>query len=486
MCNPLDYYKPPISPTACALTVVALIGVKLTSRIFSAKAPHPSENMKDPSCSSTDIQKYKSTTGCNPLDALVSSKRQMIGNVVSARINSPADETKYEKLSWNGQNIYVITDIDTAKKVLNNKESFCRPPMMKEFSDSFHMNNVFTTHNSLFHRELKKFFMESSARAMSGGGDHLAVICSNHADKMIRKISNSFSITSNEVEGLILETMADSFFSKPDFPKKEHCAFLIKEIWSLKRSIKSALTEDAKQEINRAIKIMRDELIAISISYKKDLREAGSEAIEKLDTIYSDHGYEEAHIWNILIPIYESLSRSVVCVLQDLSKHQDIQDALYRELKSEASSDRGYIKSGSSQLHRVWNETIRIRPPISDQPRRAEANNPLNLEEGSEIKISWGLFHLRKDVWGEDSHEYRPDRWNNITRQQRKSFNPFGAGVEMCVGRKLAEFSAKSIIRKIVLETKVVPYAEEFNDTDRSNVHALSSEYPRYLRFKPR
>ena len=56
------------------------------------------------------------------------------------------------------------------------------------------------------------------------------------------------------------------------------------------------------------------------------------------------------------------------------------------------------------------------------------------VPEGSNVFINVWAMHKRKDIWGEDAEEFRPDRWENI--HPGWGYVPFGGGPRICIGRK--------------------------------------------------
>ena len=42
-----------------------------------------------------------------------------------------------------------------------------------------------------------------------------------------------------------------------------------------------------------------------------------------------------------------------------------------------------------------------------------DGNSPIFVTEGTTIALSIAAMHRRKDLWGEDADEFRPERWIN-------------------------------------------------------------------------
>lgn len=57
------------------------------------------------------------------------------------------------------------------------------------------------------------------------------------------------------------------------------------------------------------------------------------------------------------------------------------------------------------------------------------------IPQGSNVYISVYTMHRRKDIYGEDANEFRPERWDEDLKPGW-AFIPFGGGPRLCIGRK--------------------------------------------------
>ena len=100
----------------------------------------------------------------------------------------------------------------------------------------------------------------------------------------------------------------------------------------------------------------------------------------------------------------------------------------------------------------VLNESLRLHPIVPGNARQALEDTVLPLGGGDEGRdplfvpkgamVSWYIYamHRRKDIYGEDAEEFRPERW--IDEGEEKglrpgwAFLPFNGGPRVCLGRK--------------------------------------------------
>ncbi|CAO1636368.1 unnamed protein product [Parajaminaea phylloscopi] len=94
-------------------------------------------------------------------------------------------------------------------------------------------------------------------------------------------------------------------------------------------------------------------------------------------------------------------------------------------------------------LNAVINETLRIHGTSSlGLPRLVPAGGTTIrgkfFPEGTVLSVPTYTLHRNKEVWGEDSEEFRPERWlERSASSYEKAFNPFSFGPRQCVGRNL-------------------------------------------------
>jgi cytochrome P450 len=89
---------------------------------------------------------------------------------------------------------------------------------------------------------------------------------------------------------------------------------------------------------------------------------------------------------------------------------------------------------------------MRLYPPVPINVRTAatdtylpkgggfSGSKPMLVRKGNLFLYSVYTMHRRKDLWGEDADEFRPERW--FGHQPGSEFLPFNSGPRICVGRK--------------------------------------------------
>lgn len=69
---------------------------------------------------------------------------------------------------------------------------------------------------------------------------------------------------------------------------------------------------------------------------------------------------------------------------------------------------------------------------------------PIFVAKGTFIAYSFLALHRRKDLFGEDAHEFKPERWETL----RPGWNylPFNGGPRICVGQQYALTEAQYVL----------------------------------------
>ena len=126
--------------------------------------------------------------------------------------------------------------------------------------------------------------------------------------------------------------------------------------------------------------------------------------------------------------------RSVI--LSDFGTYENPNDISFAALK------------GCAYLQYVMSETLRLFPTVPFNSRRAvkdtclpvgggvDQKAPLFVAKDHEVNYSVHLMHRRKDLWGNDADEFKPERW--VGRKAGWEFLPFNGGPRICLGQQHA------------------------------------------------
>ena len=137
----------------------------------------------------------------------------------------------------------------------------------------------------------------------------------------------------------------------------------------------------------------------------------------------------------------------------ELGQHPE----MYTKLRRHIIEDFGEDTSNASNLsfaklkscrylQHVILETLRLHTPVPFNNRQANRDTtlpvgggplrdkPVAIGKGQIVNFCVYAMHRRKDLWGEDADEFRPDRWDG--RKIGWDFLPFSGGPRICLGRE--------------------------------------------------
>ncbi|KAM4054363.1 cytochrome p450 [Hirsutella rhossiliensis] len=103
---------------------------------------------------------------------------------------------------------------------------------------------------------------------------------------------------------------------------------------------------------------------------------------------------------------------------------------------------------GLKYLNNVLKEALRLWPPVPSNMRTAsrdmilprgggpDGKSPLFVPKGTECRYSTYSLQRRKDIYGEDAEEFRPERWETLRTSWE--YVPFSGGPRICIGQQFA------------------------------------------------
>ncbi|XP_058009939.1 cytochrome P450 CYP749A22-like isoform X2 [Hevea brasiliensis] len=156
---------------------------------------------------------------------------------------------------------------------------------------------------------------------------------------------------------------------------------------------------------------------------------------------------------------HETTSSSITWTLLLLAIHIDWQDKARKEVL-ELFGQQNPTPDGLARLktmNMIINEALRLYPPAVNVPRQVQRQvrlGKLILPENMVIEIPVLAIHHNPQIWGEDVHLFKPERFaeglakatnNNVT-----AYLPFGLGPRSCVGSNFAITETKIALSMIL------------------------------------
>jgi cytochrome P450 len=106
------------------------------------------------------------------------------------------------------------------------------------------------------------------------------------------------------------------------------------------------------------------------------------------------------------------------------------------------------------------NESLRLFPIVPFNRRVAtrdttiprgggpDGQSPVYIRKGQPVLYSTHVMHRRKDIWGLDADEFKPDRW--INHKAGWDYLPFNGGPRVCIGQQFALTEAGYVLVRLL------------------------------------
>uniref|UniRef100_A0A1I7TA15 Cytochrome P450 n=1 Tax=Caenorhabditis tropicalis TaxID=1561998 RepID=A0A1I7TA15_9PELO len=142
-----------------------------------------------------------------------------------------------------------------------------------------------------------------------------------------------------------------------------------------------------------------------------------------------------------------------------LATHPEIQKKLQEEVDRECPDPEISFDQLSKlkYLECVMKETLRLYPLASGANSRTcmketTIGDGIRIEKGTHVLANTWAIHTNPTIWGEDSDEFKPERWESGDEHffQKGGYIPFGLGPRQCIGMRLAYMEEKMLLAHIL------------------------------------
>ncbi|KAI9669166.1 MAG: hypothetical protein M1829_005167 [Trizodia sp. TS-e1964] len=161
-----------------------------------------------------------------------------------------------------------------------------------------------------------------------------------------------------------------------------------------------------------------------------------------------------SQLLNILLAGRDTTASLLGWIFYTLARHPTV----YEKLRATIIEAFGTFDSGKEitfstikscqYLQYCVNETLRLYPIVPLNSRQAKRDttlprgggpdglSPVFVSKGTIINYFVYNIHRRKDIWGEDADDFKPERWEG--RKIGWEYLPFNGGPRICIGQQFA------------------------------------------------
>lgn len=165
--------------------------------------------------------------------------------------------------------------------------------------------------------------------------------------------------------------------------------------------------------------------------------------------------------------VFEKLRATII---ETFGSYEDPKEITFATLK------------GCQYLQYCLNETLRLWTVVPGNGRRsnkgttlprgggADGKSPIYIKPNTDVNYSVHVMMRRKDLWGDDAEEFKPERFNG--KRPGWEFLPFNGGPRICIGQQFAITEASYVtVRLLQKFDKIETNPEELEGPVRSNLN---------------
>ncbi|KAK3363602.1 cytochrome P450 [Lasiosphaeria hispida] len=208
-------------------------------------------------------------------------------------------------------------------------------------------------------------------------------------------------------------------------------------------------------KLTRSVKRLREYIrfyLKKTAADKAEKGESKDRSYVFLDELLKANAPEEYvvdQILSIMIAGRDTTAASLSAVFYFLARNSAAVEKLRSEIHDVGEENPSWEQLRQMKyLNNVVREALRLFPPVAVNSRTAnkdtilprgggpDGGQPVLVPKG--ISARWSLYslHRRKDIYGPDADEFRPERWEDL--RVGWEYIPFHGGPRICIGQQFA------------------------------------------------
>ncbi|XP_074264357.1 alkane hydroxylase MAH1-like [Silene latifolia] len=174
---------------------------------------------------------------------------------------------------------------------------------------------------------------------------------------------------------------------------------------------------------------------------------------------------------NLVLAGRDTISVALSWFFYLLSKNARVETKLREEVEKIMSHTQDFSNNSRElcnklvYLHASLCETLRLYPPVVFESKSPVEPDilPSGHTVSPNMQIIFSLYAMgrMKSIWGDDCHEFKPERWiseeGNIRHEPSYKFLAFNAGPRTCVGKDMAFTEMKIVAATVLRNYRIEP-----------------------------
>ncbi|KAK5651693.1 hypothetical protein OQA88_11759 [Cercophora sp. LCS_1] len=184
--------------------------------------------------------------------------------------------------------------------------------------------------------------------------------------------------------------------------------------------------------------------------------------LEELAQQTRDKTFLRTQVLNVLLASRDTTAALLGNMFYLLARKPEVYKRLRREVVSRIEGEVPTEDEIHAMTYLRWclNETLRLYPVVPGNTREAardtmlplgggpDGKSPIFVKKGTPVLYNVYAMHRRKDLYGEDADEFRPERWDGL--KGGFHFLPFNAGPRICLGQQFALTEASYVTVRVL------------------------------------
>ncbi|OLN96597.1 Cytochrome P450 52A5 [Colletotrichum chlorophyti] len=182
--------------------------------------------------------------------------------------------------------------------------------------------------------------------------------------------------------------------------------------------------------------------------------------------------YVRAQLLSMILAGRDTTASSLSTLFWILARRPDVVAKLRAEVDALGGRQPTWEEMKDMKyLNMVLKEVLRLYPTVATMSRGAgrdttlpvgggpDGKSPVFIPKGTMVRWSSYRMQRRKDLFGEDAHEFRPERWEE--RRPGWDYIPFSGGPRICIGQQFALTQMSYFVVRILQTFKVIEPRDE-------------------------
>lgn len=399
---------------------------------------------------------------------------RMSRNVLTA-IPREAFERPYRRIRVLNLTYHGINDPEAIKRVfLDNAQNYRRPSMIRKMLQPIIGDSLLNTEQDAWRSQRRLMAPTFAPHAVEAAMPLFARLAERSCDRTPG--DGGVVDMAAEATRATLEVIDEALFSgqtgMPFGETSDHVRDLLAGTAEMRLSMLLGLQEldmgGAQRRARRARRILIERMGQF-IRGRAAAADAPDDFISRLYRAFAaEHSQEEAiqltldNAMTFFVAGHETTANGLAWALYLLAGDTQAQDwARDEALAAWRGGDPWQVIERLPYLKMVWEETLRLYPPIHRIEREAMGDDELcgqTIRKGDMVTIWPWVLHRHRTLWDEPDL-FNPENFDPEAKagRHRYQYIPFGAGPRICIGMGFAQAEALVILSRWLTEFRFAP-----------------------------